>query len=57
MILEIHSRQLHPGNSSRYEVKRFVMGHTVDPMGYDHCWNDPDWVWSELVKMFDKNEL
>lgn len=36
-----------------YEVKRFVMGHAVDAMGYDHCWNDSDWVWRELSKMFD----
>ena len=29
----------------------FVMGHTIDPLGYRQCWRDEVWMWEELSKV------
>jgi hypothetical protein len=29
----------------------FVMGHTIDPLGYRQCWRDEGWMWEELSKV------
>jgi integrase len=33
-------------------VSEFAMGHTIDRLGYNKCWNDETWTWSELKKFY-----
>lgn len=34
------------------EVAEFAMGHkVVDPLKYEKCWRDTEWVWTELQKL------
>lgn len=40
-----------------YEAKLFALGHQLDPRNYEKCWSDETWMWRELSKIFDKNEL
>jgi integrase len=34
------------------ECKEFSLGHKVDPLGYEKCIEDPDFVWSEIRKAY-----
>ncbi len=34
------------------ECKEFALGHKVDPLGYEKCIEDPDFVWSEIRKAY-----
>lgn len=34
------------------EVKEFSLGHKVDPLGYEKCIEDPDFVWGEIRKAY-----
>ena len=34
------------------EVSEFAIGHKLDPLGYEKCEEDVDFVWSELKKAF-----
>jgi hypothetical protein len=44
-------------SGTAYEATEFALGHTVDPRGYEKCWSDEEWMWGELSKIYDKNEL
>ncbi|MGP8126852.1 MAG: hypothetical protein ACLP9D_03495 [Candidatus Bathyarchaeia archaeon] len=44
-------------SGAAYESTEFSLGHTLDPRGYEKCYADEDWMWTELSKIYDKNEL
>lgn len=33
-------------------AQKFVMGHTVDPLNYNKCYNNEAWMWKQLRKIF-----
>ena len=35
-----------------YEVAEFAMGHVLDQRGYEKCFYDLPWLWSELRKIY-----
>jgi hypothetical protein len=37
-------------------VAEFMMGHSIDPNGYNKCWSSDEWVWTELKKMRSPGE-
>ena len=45
-----YARTLRPIRVEK-EAVDFVMGHTIDPLGYDQCWRDDLWMWEELSKV------
>ena len=40
-----------------FQASEFLLGHTVDKAGYDKSWRDEAWIWSEISKVYQKNEL
>jgi hypothetical protein len=44
-------------SGTAYEATEFALGHTLDPRGYEKCWSDEDWMWGELAKIYEKNDL
>lgn len=34
------------------DAAEFAMGHTVDPLNYNKCYNDEKWMWNELRKIY-----
>ena len=35
-----------------FDAREFAIGHTIDPRGYDKCYNDLTWLWKELSKIY-----
>jgi len=35
-----------------YDAREFAFGHQIDPRGYDKCYNDFNWLWKELSKIY-----
>jgi hypothetical protein len=33
------------------EAAEFAMGHTIDPLGYNKCFYDEKWMWTQLRKI------
>jgi integrase len=33
------------------EAAEYAMGHTIDPLNYNRCYHNQDWLWSELKKI------
>ena len=36
-----------------YEVGEFALHHTVDQRGYEKCYRDVPWLWSQVSRLFD----
>jgi hypothetical protein len=35
-----------------FEASEFALGHELDQKGYNQCFNDEPWMWSELRKLY-----
>jgi len=44
-------------SGAAYESAEFALGHRLDARGYEKCYADEDWMWGELAKIYDKNDL
>lgn len=40
-----------------YEVAEFALGHLLDQRGYEKCFFDEPWMWSQLRKIYGPNML
>lgn len=41
-------------SGAAYEAVEFALGHELDPRGYEKCWSDESWMWSEISKIYEK---
>lgn len=44
-------------SGAAYETTEFALGHQLDPRGYEKCWSDEPWMWSEISKIYDKYDV